>query len=221
MLQLANIRKTFNHSDRISNADFLFETGQVYSLLGPHGSGKTLLCECIAGLCKPDSGRVYITDGRGAMLIYEAALFPPYLTLGEYLSFLCDEETAHAVCDRVGIAELEQNHLLRDCPLEVRQRLQVAVALIKEPYVLTLDAPFDYCSDEFYEDILTILDEYAQDHIVIITSGSLSVARSINEDVIVLNNGELNLVTNDSFNIPEILQAVEELLSEGVDDDIN
>ena len=47
----------------------------------------------------------------------------------------------------------------------------------------------------------------------------MDVARSLSGDVIVLNNGELNAVTDESFEIPEIRQAVIDLLAGGEDDD--
>lgn len=95
----------------------------------------------------------------------------------------------------------------------------MAVVLIKKPYVIALDAPFDYCSEEFFNDMMPIIDELKDKHIIIVTSGNVDVARSLSGDVIVLNNGELNAVTDESFEIPEIRQAVIDLLAGGEDDD--
>lgn len=220
MLQLSNIRKEFNHQEMLSNIDYVFETGQIYPIVGPHGSGKTLLCECIAGLCKPDGGRVYITGGQGASLIYEATTFPPYLTVYEYITTIAPENIAIEIMEKVDMPKECYYTLLRDCEQEVRKRLQMAVVLLKNPYVITMDSPFDFCSDDFKRDIWNILEELKDDHIVIVTSGKVNVARALSNDIVVLNNGELNLVDDASFRIPEIKRALEELLSEGEEDEI-
>lgn len=67
--------------------------------------------------------------------------------------------------------------------------------------------------------MMPIIDELKDKHIIIVTSGNVDVARSLSGDVIVLNNGELNAVTDESFEIPEIRQAVIDLLAGGEDDD--
>ena len=93
------------------------------------------------------------------------------------------------------------------------------VVLIKNPYVIALVAQFYYFSVELFNDMMPIIDELKDKHIIIVTSGNVDVARSLSGDVIVLNNGELNAVTDESFEIPEIRQAVIDLLAGGEDDD--
>lgn len=221
VLQLTNLKKTFNRTEMITNVNYIFDKGGIYPIIGRHGSGKTLLCECIAGLCKPDSGKVYISNNGKAMLVHEEPEFPPYLTVMEYLSYICDRETAARACERTGVPVVMFDRLISSCDHETRKRLQLAVVLIKSPYVMAFDALLDYCSDAFFDDVLSIFDEIRDDHIIIVTSGSIEVAKELSEDLVVLNNGELNMVSGDSFAIPEIRQAVIELLDEGEDDEIN
>ncbi len=221
MLQLANLKKIFNRTEMITDANYIFNKGEIYPVIGRHGSGKTLLCECVAGLCKPNAGKVYISDNGKAMMVHEDATFPPYLTVMEYLSYMCDTKTAVEACERVGVPHEVFNQLISVCEFEVRKRLQIAVILIKKPYVMAFDALFDYCSEEFFNDMFPILDEMKDEHIIIVTSGNIDVARTLSDDVVVLNNGELNMVSGESFEIPEIRQAVVELLAEGEEDGIN
>jgi len=221
VLQILDLKKVFNRTEMITNANYIFNKGEIYPIIGAHGSGKTLLCECIAGLCKPDGGSVYIGGNRKAIMVHEDSTFPPYLTVMEYLGYMCDEEQADEACRMAGVPNEVYDRLIASCDKETRKRLQMAVVLIKQPYVVALDAPFDYCSDEFFDDMLPILDELKEEHIVIVTSGRIEVARALAGDVVVLNNGELNMVSDESFKIPEIQQAVIELLAEGEDDEIN
>lgn len=221
VLQLTDLKKMFNRTEMITNVNYIFDKGEIYPVIGRHGSGKTLLCECIAGLCKPDKGKVYISNNGKAMMVHEDPSFPPYLTVMEYLSYICDRESAAKACERAGVPVAMFDRLISSCDHETRKRLQMAVVLIKCPYVMAFDTLFDYCSDDFFDDMMSILDELKDEHIVIVTSGSIEVARSLSDDLVVLNNGELNMISGESFAIPEIRQAVTELLAEGEDDEIN
>lgn len=219
MLQITNLKKVFNKIEMIVDANYTFDKGGVYPVIGAHSSGKTLLCECIAGLCRPDGGEIYISGDGSAIMVHEDSTLPPYLTVREYLGYMCSSEEADVACEEAGVPQEVYDHLIGACDKETRKRLQMAVVLIKKPYVIALDAPFDYCSEEFFNDMMPIIDELKDKHIIIVTSGNVDVARSLSGDVIVLNNGELNAVTDESFEIPEIRQAVIDLLAGGEDDD--
>jgi ABC-2 type transport system ATP-binding protein len=53
-----------------------------------------------------------------------------------------------------------------------------------------------------------------EEHIILVSTGMLEIARKISPDVVVLNNGELNFVSKDTMAIPEIRQAVLAILGE-------
>jgi len=133
-------------------------TGQYFVLLGPPGSGKTIFLECLCGLKKIDSGRVYI-DGREVTALeprarnigyvpQDYALFP-HLSVEQNIAFgLRVHNFSHKdIMDRVTeIADLlEIRHLL---PRRIeglsggeKQRVALARALVLQPKVLLLDEP--------------------------------------------------------------------------------
>ena len=51
-------------------------------------------------------------------------------------------------------------------------------------------------------------------HIIIISTGLLKISEKISKDTVILNNGELNLVSKDTMAIPEIRHAVLDILGE-------
>jgi len=63
MIQLQEIRKSFDGREVIKGVDTLFETGQTSLIIGQSGSGKTVLLKCVVGLLDPDSGDI-LYDGR-------------------------------------------------------------------------------------------------------------------------------------------------------------
>lgn len=132
--------------------------GEYFVLLGPTGTGKTVLVECIAGLHRPHSGRIFL-DGRDitdlppeqrgiAYVPQDYALFPN-LTAFENIAFglrvrkLPDREVKAKVLQ---LAEwLGITYLLDRLPLTLsggeKQRVALARALAIEPKILLLDEP--------------------------------------------------------------------------------
>ena len=136
--------------------------GGVAALFGPSGAGKTLTLQCMAGLLRPDAGRI-VVDGRvlfdaaaGTDLPPQArrvgyvfqgyALFP-HLTVADNVGFgLRDRphpERARRVAEvlaRLGLAGLERRYP-RELSGGQRQRVALGRALAIDPALLLLDEP--------------------------------------------------------------------------------
>ena len=56
MINLGNIKKTYNNQVVLDIENFSLEEGKIYAVIGPNGSGKSTLAKIIAGLLIDDSG---------------------------------------------------------------------------------------------------------------------------------------------------------------------
>ena len=61
---LNNIYKSFGHTKVIENINLEVEQGEILSLLGESGCGKTTTLKLIAGILSPDSGDIYIGEKK-------------------------------------------------------------------------------------------------------------------------------------------------------------
>jgi ABC-type Fe3+/spermidine/putrescine transport system ATPase subunit len=132
--------------------------GEYFVLLGPTGTGKTVLVECIAGLHRPKSGRI-VLDGRDitdlppeergiGYVPQDYALFPN-LTAFENIAFGLRVRKFPEAMVRRKVQELAEwlgiTYLLHRLPLTLsggeKQRVALARALAVEPKVLLLDEP--------------------------------------------------------------------------------
>jgi molybdate transport system permease protein len=132
------------------------------SILGPSGAGKTMLLRCIAGLERPDRGRVALNDRvffdsekrvqiparqrRIGMLFQNYALFP-HRTVAENISFGLEsfsggdqKQRVAALVERTRLAGLEDRYP-RELSGGEQQRVALARALAIEPEALLLDEP--------------------------------------------------------------------------------
>jgi molybdate transport system ATP-binding protein len=141
--------------------------GRSTVLFGPSGSGKTVTLRAVAGLLKPDAGRI-VLDGetlfdaaahvdipardRGVGYVFQDYALFPHLTVAENVGFglggglggrLCPAAKAR-VAELLALAGLEELAKVRPGRLSGGQRQRVALmrALARRPKALLLDEPF-------------------------------------------------------------------------------
>lgn len=140
-------------------ADFEVDRGEFFSLLGPSGCGKTTLLRLIAGLERPDEGRILLngqdvtdmsaSDRRIGLVFQDYALFP-HMNVAENVGYglavqrVSEYERQRRVDEMLELFEID--HLWKR---EVgslsggeRQRVALARTLAPEPYVVLMDEPF-------------------------------------------------------------------------------
>jgi molybdopterin-binding protein len=179
MIILQNISKKMGdfHLDNISLEIF---DEEYFVLLGPTGSGKTVILEIISGMYKPDSGQVWINNKNLTKAVPEARhigfvyqdymLFPNLDVKGNIIFPLTIKKTPPKIVEAklVRMTELLNiSGLLKRHPSTLsggeQQRVALARALINEPEVLLLDEPLsalDPRSKEvFQQELKSIHDE--------------------------------------------------------------
>jgi len=132
--------------------------GEYVVLLGPTGTGKTVLLETIAGINHPDSGTIYLKgsdvthippEGRHLGVVYQDYALFPHLTVYANVAFglklkgMTRGEVDRAVREMARFLGIE--HILDRRPRLLsggeRQRVALARALVLDPHMLLLDEP--------------------------------------------------------------------------------
>ena len=135
----------------LSGVSLRLARGCAIGLLGPNGSGKSTLINLLNGLRQPESGRVIFEGSRKPIVAWvpQEYAFYPDLTCIENLRFfvamlgLTPQEARHRVDSTLSTCLLDEfaTQRARHCSGGVRRRLNLGIALLRQPDVLLLDEP--------------------------------------------------------------------------------
>ena len=159
-LQVRQLRKSFNGEEVLRGIDFQVQPGEIFVIMGPSGSGKSVLLKHLIGLEAPDEGEILINGEsiqtpeiaskyRLAMVFQSGALLNS-LTVGEnvglYLSehrLKPPEEIARIVAEKLEAVGLKdaRDKMPGELSGGMKKRAAIARALVIEPQLILYDEP--------------------------------------------------------------------------------
>ena len=157
-LRIQNITKTYGKVYACYDVSLDIYKGELFALLGGSGSGKSTLLRILAGLVKPDKGRVLI-DGvdisdlppyeRPVNMMFQSYALFPHMTVEQNIAFGLKQDRlpASEIRDRVAamLELVRMADLGKRKPDQLsggqRQRVALARSLAKQPKLLLLDEP--------------------------------------------------------------------------------
>ena len=207
-----DLSKSFGTFVVLKHVSFEVKAGEIFVLMGPSGSGKSVLLKHIVGLELPTSGRVTV-DGKDAAseqtreevrmaLVFQAGALFNSMTVYDNLALYPRE---HQVANEAGIREkvmralqiLSLENAAQKFPSELsggmKKRVAIARALVMEPQLMLYDEPTSeldpVMSATIAEIIATLKEQY---HVTtIVVSHDRDLALNIADRVGILMGGEL------------------------------
>src|SRR5690554_2260791 len=215
-ISVENLTKKYGRQIAVDQLSFTATQGEVLGFLGPNGAGKTTSLRMIAGLLKPDSGRVLYGDLDIWDSPREARRFIGYLpeTNPLYLEMYVREALAfcgriHSVSkdqidrtiERLGLSR-EAHKQIKQLSKGYRQRVGLAVAILHDPQILILDEPVSGLDPSQLSDIRVLIRELAVNRTIIFSSHILSEVELICDRLLVIHEGQ-----RKAFDSLDTLQA--------------
>jgi len=206
------LSKSFGRFEVLKNVTFSVEPGEIFVLMGPSGSGKSVLLKHIVGLERPTAGRVTV-DGRDAAaestreqvrmaLVFQSGALFNSLSVYDNLALYPRE---HRIANEAAIREkvmralqiLSLEGTAHKAPSELsggmKKRVAIARGLVMEPQLMLYDEPTSeldpVMSATIAEIIATLKEEYHVTSIVV--SHDRELALGIADRVGILMGGEL------------------------------
>jgi ribose transport system ATP-binding protein len=214
-LELIGVEKSFPGVRVLKGVSFACRPGEVHVLMGENGAGKSTLMRIIAGVSKPEAGRILIrgrdvqisgptqSQDLGIAMVYQDTRLVPDLDVSQNIWFgrepggsvLVDraamDRGAQAIFDRLGVP-IALDTLIRDLNVAERQLVEIARALTTNPDVLILDEPTSALDAAEIQHLFIIIRELKQSGTaVIFISHRLPEVFAIADRITVLKDGEV------------------------------
>jgi phospholipid/cholesterol/gamma-HCH transport system ATP-binding protein len=159
-LQVRGLRKSFDGQVVLDGIDFEVQPGEIFVIMGPSGSGKSVLLKHLIGLESPDAGEILINGEsiqtpeiaskyRLALVFQSGALFNS-LTVGENVGLYLSEhrlkppaEIARIVAEKLEDVGLKgtEDKIPGELSGGMKKRVAIARALVIEPQMILYDEP--------------------------------------------------------------------------------
>ena len=229
-LVIEHLQKHFEGKLVLRDIHFRFEQGKIYGLLGRNGAGKTTLFNCINQDIEIDGGRFYIEDeGRRPVTmsdigyVLSTPTVPEFLTAREFLKFFIEinQKDIHHLksideyFDIVNIIEEDGDRLLKDFSHGMKNKMQMLVQLIAEPDILLLDEPLTSLDVVVADEMKKLLKGIKQNHILIFSTHIMELAVDLCDEIVILNNGKLSLITQEDLDDAAFQEKIIRVLKDG------
>ncbi|MDF2649375.1 MAG: transporter ATP-binding protein [Paenibacillus sp.] len=229
-LTLDNISKKFDDKTVLQGANFSFQKGKIYGLLGRNGAGKTTLFNCLSGETSMDSGKALLEENdvvrklheEDIGYVYSLPILPEFLTGYEFVKFFMDINKDKLQSnldiddyfDMMRIAKEDRHRLIKGYSHGMKNKIQMLLFLITKPLVILLDEPLTSFDVIVALEMKNMLREMKQDHILIFSTHILQLASDLCDELVVLTNGQLSAVPAELLRSPEFEQTIINLLKD-------
>ncbi len=219
MLEVNNLMKSFGKTEVLKGVSFSIKKGEVLSIIGSSGGGKTTLLRCLnflefaeKGTISVNGKEIYNGEQKDKMneqyiremrlhfgLVFQSFnLFPQYtvlknITLAPTLLKVDTpeniEKKALELIEKVGLSSKVNNY---PCELSggQQQRVAIARALALNPDILCFDEPTSALDPELTGEVLKVIKQLAdQNTTMVIVTHEMSFARDVSDKVIFIDNG--------------------------------
>ena len=212
-ISIVDLNKSFDGNPVLKGINLEIAAGEIFSIIGPSGTGKSVLLKHIVKLEKPDSGRILIDgqDGRDVtteslrndigLVFQDSFLFSR--TVAENIAYGMPDATAAQIAQAAETAEASEFIELMPNGYDTvigergqklsggqRQRLSIARALLTDSPILLLDEATSAVDNETEAAIQRSLARVAHDRTVIVIAHRLSTIRHADR-IYVVSAGEI------------------------------
>lgn len=215
MLKINNLKKSFGNNEVLKDINLNINKGEVVSILGPSGTGKSTLLRCINYLEEANSGTIEIKNSKfdfsnmkkdkikslrshSSMVFQSYNLFKNMTALGNVMEPMVTVKKmdkkeainkAEEYLDKVGLLD-KKNFYPSELSGGQQQRVGIARAIAVNPDVLLFDEPTSALDPYLVDEVLTVIKELANEkRTMLIVTHEIQFAKNVSDKIIFMNNG--------------------------------
>ncbi|PLS31229.1 ABC transporter [Bifidobacterium margollesii] len=208
MLELKNITKSFGDTHVLNGISLTIGDGQIMSILGPSGGGKTTLLNIILGISQPTSGQILYNnedltnvpmEKRGFNIVFQDYALFPNLNAYENITYGLKNNpgisTEQEIKEMISLLGLEEhlNKKIDELSGGQKQRVALARTLVMKPKLLLLDEPLSALDGVIKESIKAKIKQIVNQYnlTTIMVTHDPEEACTMSDKVLILNQGKI------------------------------
>jgi ABC-2 type transport system ATP-binding protein len=207
-VSIQQVEKRFGALKALDGVSLEIAEGEFFGLLGPNGAGKTTLISCLAGLARPDAGKLNVL-GRDVVADYRDArrllgvvpqelVFDPFFTVREtlriqsgYFGIRNNDTWIDEILANLDLADKAETNMRR-LSGGMKRRVLVAQALVHRPPVIVLDEPTAGVDVELRQGLWQFIRRLnGEGHTIILTTHYLEEAEALCGRIAMLQRGRV------------------------------
>jgi ABC-2 type transport system ATP-binding protein len=207
-VSIEQVEKRFGRLKALDGVSLQIAEGEFFGLLGPNGAGKTTLISCLAGLVRPDAGRLsvlgcdVVADYRAARrllgIVPQELVFDPFFSVREtlriqsgYFGIRDNDDWIDEVLANLDLTSRADTNMRR-LSGGMKRRVLVAQALVHKPPVIVLDEPTAGVDVELRQGLWQFVQRLNREgHTVILTTHYLEEAEALCGRIAMLKQGRV------------------------------
>lgn len=203
IIQVNNLSKQYLEGDVIlKNINLGIEKGEVISIIGPSGGGKSTLLRCLIGLEEIDSGDVKVPDKKKMGMVFQSFnLFPHKTAIQNIMESLIvvdkmdkseAKKIAYDLLEKVGLKD-RADFYPKALSGGQKQRVAIARALARNPEVLLFDEPTSALDPDMVKEVLNVIEQLrdSSNITMVIVSHEIDFVNQISDRIVVMENGNI------------------------------
>ncbi|MGC9036556.1 MAG: ATP-binding cassette domain-containing protein, partial [Verrucomicrobiia bacterium] len=215
LLKIENIHKSYA-APAVCDVSLEIRKAEVHAVVGENGAGKSTLCRIIAGVVKPDSGRMFLNnllyqplnkrdaERNGVRMVMQELNVIPTLTVAENIFFtdlpnrfgVIDQkllyENSVKLLNQVGLDNIAPDTPVSNLSIAQQQLVEIAAGLSKNCTLLILDEPTASLTESESETLFKQVEKLKSAGTAIIyVSHRLEEVMKISDTITVLRDGRL------------------------------
>lgn len=207
-VSIQQVEKRFGALKALDGVSLDIAEGEFFGLLGPNGAGKTTLISCLAGLARPDAGKLtvlgcdVVADYRDARrllgVVPQELVFDPFFTVREtlriqsgYFGIRNNDAWIDEILANLDLTDKADTNMRR-LSGGMKRRVLVAQALVHRPPVIVLDEPTAGVDVELRQGLWQFIRRLnGEGHTIILTTHYLEEAEALCGRIAMLQQGKV------------------------------
>ena len=207
-ISIQGIRKRFGRVEALKGIDLDIRQGEFFGLLGPNGAGKSTLINTIAGLIRPDAGRVavlghdtvrdYRQARRNIGVVPQELVYDPFFTAEEVIriqaGYFGVADPGGWLDELLDALELQdkRDSNMRQLSGGMKRRVLIAQALAHRPPIAILDEPTAGVDVELRRSLWRFARRLNEEGMtVVLTTHYLEEAEELCDRIAIVHQGEV------------------------------